>query len=420
MTSKIKNCVIIAVGDEVLYGDTVNTNGAYIARAMDDIGIRTLYQLTVADNSEVIIRAVKEALSRSELILLCGGLGPTADDITKQSLSEALGLKMVLDEPTMERNRRFFESYKLTMTPNNEKQAYLPEGSVPIPNANGTAPGVFLEKGGKYFMLLPGPPAENTPMLTEYIIPKLRELSEADYAEKYYMLYPGQGESAAEALIRDNIETGEDYTLNTYVGEGSLRLKATAYAKSAEEAQRLIEKKDKQIKSLFAGRIIAQENREISDMVCEALIRENITVSCAESCTGGLIAAKFTDFPGISAVFMGGAVTYSNRAKMDILGVNPKTIEEFTEVSEQTAMEMASGAARIYKTDAALSTTGIAGPTGGSAEKPVGLVYTGIYYKGKTSFIRSVYRGNRQKVRQRAVAGAFELLFGYVLGRSSE
>ena len=408
------SAAIIAVGDEVLFGDTVNTNAAYIARSLDDIGIRTLYQSVIPDEWDTVKAETHRAWDQVDVLVFCGGLGPTADDLTKEAVSGALGLPLIQDDYTQKKNEDLFARWNITMTANNNKQSLIPEGSLAIENNNGTAPGIWLEKDGKIVVLLPGPPGENTPMMEDFVLPKLKKLGGTGYAERYYMLTLDDGESAAEQAIRDNIDTDENYTLNTYVGDGFIRVKATAYADNFEAAEALIAKKDPEVKALFKGRLYSVGNEDIADWVCAYLIEHSLSVSCAESCTGGLIAARFTDYSGISAVFSGGAVTYCNEAKMKLLGVRKETIDEYTEVSWQTAEEMAKGAALLYGTDIAVSTTGIAGPTGGTEEKPVGLVYTGIYYKGRVGHIRTVYRGNRSKVRSRAVAGAFALIKKYI------
>lgn len=409
MENELKSAAIIAVGNEVLCGDVVNTNAAYLAKELDGMGIKCVYMCVVADEWEDITREIKLCSEKADIIITVGGLGPTNDDITKQAVAEALNKKMHFCEKEYEIMHEYFVKRGLPETDNNKKQCYMPEGSIALANKNGTAPGIYLEDEGKVYVMLPGPPYELVPMFEIGVKEKILSKTKRGFAEKYYML-TGLGEAAIEQKIRDNIVCENGYTLNTYVDDGCIRLKATSTDENAEE---VINKKDSEIKALFGDMIFSEKNETLAEVVGRLLIEKNLSISTAESCTGGLLAGKLTEISGISKVLIGGGVTYSNQAKMKMLGVKKETLDKYGAVSHQTAEEMARGIAEYYQTDIGVGITGIAGPGGGSDEKPVGLVYIGIYFKGECEVRKNVFNGSRDRVRARSVAEALNLILGY-------
>lgn len=413
MELTIKTAAIIAVGDEVLCGDVINTNAAYLAKELDNLGIKCVHMSVIPDEWDDISHEIEFCSKKADFVVTVGGLGPTNDDITKQAVASALGLEMYFDEHEYEIMHELFMKRGFSETENNKRQCYLPIGSSAIPNKNGTAPGVYLEYNKKIYAMLPGPPYELIPMFEDYLKDKILSYSKRVFSEKYYML-SGMGESMVEQKIRDNIVCEEGYTLNTYVDDGCIRLKATATTQNSDDAQRLIEMKDKEVKELFGELIFSEEKESLAECVGRLLLEKDVTIATAESCTGGLLAGKLTGLAGISKVFIGGGVTYANEAKMKMLGVKKQTLEKYGAVSKQTAEEMARGIAQYYNTDIGIGITGIAGPGGASSEKPVGLVYIGICFKGECEVIKNIHNGNRERVRARSVSEALNLIRRYL------
>lgn len=403
------NAEILAVGTEILLGDIVNTNSQYIARELADLGVGVYYQTVVGDNPERMKRAMYEAFSRADIVITTGGLGPTADDLTKEMGAEYFGKKLILDERSLKRLKNFFNKLNKTMTDNNVKQAYVPEGSIVMYNQNGTAPGIIIEENGKILIMLPGPPKEMVPMFDEQVKPFLK--SKQEYTLVSRVLRVSElGESTMESMVRDIIDESLNPTVAPYAKNNESLLRITARAESNEEAERLIEPVADEIYRRLGDNIYAEGETNISQVVAKALLESAKTISVSESCTGGLLASAFIDNSGISEVFMEGAVTYSNEAKMNRLGVKKETLDSFGAVSEQVAMEMAEGIAKTAVTNIGMSTTGVAGPDGGTEEKPVGLVYIGLYIDGKVVAKKFNFAGSRERIRSRAVAAALNWL----------
>ena len=403
------NAEILAVGTEILLGDIVNTNSQYIARELADLGVGVYYQTVVGDNPERMKRAMYEAFSRADIVITTGGLGPTADDLTKEMGAEYFGKKLILDERSLKRLKNFFNKLNKTMTDNNVKQAYVPEGSMVMYNQNGTAPGIIIEENGKILIMLPGPPREMVPMFDEQVKPFLK--SKQEYTLVSRVLRVSElGESTMESMVRDIIDESLNPTVAPYAKNNESLLRITARAKSNEEAEKLIEPVADEIYRRLGDNIYAEGETNISQVVAKALLESGKTISVSESCTGGLLASAFIDNSGISEVFMEGAVTYSNEAKMNRLGVKKETLDSFGAVSEQVAMEMAEGIAKTARTNIGMSTTGVAGPDGGTEEKPVGLVYIGLYIDGKVVAKKFNFAGSRERIRSRAVAAALNWL----------
>jgi len=376
---KIKNAEILCVGTELLLGEVINTNVAYIGKALARLGISVYHTSVVGDNQKRLREAVENALLNADLLILSGGLGPTYDDLTKETVAEALGLPMVRDEKILQEIEDYFTSSKRMMPPNNAKQADIPQGAIALPNLTGTAPGIFIEKGGKVVVLLPGPPFELHPMFDEFVFPRLREMSDKILVSHNVHIM-GMGESEVEMHLVDLMKNSINPSLAPYAKEGEMRLRVSALAANEAEGEKMCAEMIDQIRSSPVGKYIyALDAENVENLVVKALKERKITLSVAESCTGGMLGKMITDIPGASEVFLGGVIAYSNEAKKELLGVDPRTIEQHSAVSESVAIEMADGVRELLKTDLAISITGEAGPDPDpTTGKAVGTVFIGI------------------------------------------
>ena len=355
--------------------------------------------------------AVRLALSRADIVILSGGLGPTKDDLTKEVTAKVFGKELREDAHTKERIEQYFRQMKSgKITENNWKQALVPEGAAVVDNHNGTAPGLIIEEGEKTAVLLPGPPNELKPMFEESVAPYLNSRQPEGIYSRMVKLC-GIGESKAETMISDLMEKQTNPTIAPYAKTGEVHLRLTAKAGDEAEAEHLMGPVLEELYKRF-GKFIYTENENVTleDAVVDLLKKKGYTVTTAESCTGGRLAARIMNVPGASNVYNEGYITYSNDAKRKLLGVKKETLEEFGAVSRQTAQEMAEGAADAAGADAALSVTGLAGPDGGTKEKPVGLVYVGCFVNGHTRTEEFRFTGNRDKNRDYAVVRALTLL----------
>ena len=396
---------IIAVGTEILLGDIVNTNSAYLAKELALLGIDVYHQSCVGDNEQRLIDTFSEGLKRSDIIITTGGLGPTSDDITKEVACKIFDQKMELDKKSLEKIEKFFKNIGTEMTENNKKQAYFPKNSIILENENGTAPGAILSKDKKIIIILPGPPKEMIPMFEYKVKPYLKSMNKEVLISKTLKFF-GIGESTLESKIIEIIKEQINHTVAIYVSNMELRLRITAKAENEDKANEIIIPIIKKVKDRVGEFIYAEDNISIEEVVSKILVEKNLTIATAESCTGGLVSSTLINYPGISSVFMEGCVTYSNESKINRLGVSENTLIKYGAVSEETAMEMAEGIAKNLNTNVAISTTGIAGPGGGTEDKPVGLVYIGIYINGKTTVKKYILQGNRQDIRLRATKNA--------------
>ena len=392
---------IITVGTEILLGDILNTNCRYLSRELAAMGIEMYYQITVGDNEERLLKTLEESLNRSDIVICTGGLGPTEDDITKEVCAKYFGYELELHKPSLDAMIERFKHMNRVPTKNNEKQAYFPKEAYILKNDNGTAPGCIMEKEGKMIVVLPGPPREMESMFENYVKPYLSKLTD-DVIESEVLRIIGVGESKVENDILDIIDSQTNPTIATYAKGYECTLRITAKAKSVEEAKELIKPMSDEMKRRFGQSLYATGETSIEEVVSKMLVENNLKIAVAESCTGGMVSASLINYPGISSVFMEGCVTYSNEAKMKSLGVKKETLDVYGAVSDKCAKEMASGVAARYNTNIGIATTGIAGPGGGTDEKPVGLVYFGIYINGKVISKKYVFNGDRQGVRERA------------------
>ena len=373
---------ILSVGTELLFGQITNTNTVYLSNKLNMLGYDVMYHYTVGDNPERVFDMINLAFEDCDLVLTTGGLGPTQDDLTKEVACEVMGDELVLDDDAMEELVSYFKNLGREMTENNKKQAILPSRAKVFYNDAGTAPGFALEKDGKYIICMPGPPREMTRMFEKSVMPFLESMS--DDVIYYRMIRAfGIGESQLETELMDLIDDQTDPTLATYAKEGECSLRIASKKKSRHEAKEAVDRMLETVIERIGDYIYSCDDEELVEVVCQKLMKKGLTLSSAESCTGGMFAVAVTDIPGISRVFQRGLVTYSNEAKMDELGVRAETLDEFGAVSEETAVEMAEGLKRVSGSDICISVTGIAGPDGGSREKPVGLVYIGFIYGDK-------------------------------------
>jgi nicotinamide-nucleotide amidase len=392
---------ILSVGTEILLGDIVNTNAQYIAKRLADLGISVYHQSVVGDNPERLFEGFRLALSRADLVITTGGLGPTKDDLTKEIAFEYFGKESVVHEDSLKVLKSHFNDMNRPMTQNNLKQAYFPRDVIILPNNNGTAPGCIIEEGEKMVVLLPGPPQEMKPMFEESVSTYLQKYQQGVLLSKVLRVV-GVGESSAAEILEDILDNQTNPTVAPYAKDGEVTFRITAKADTHEEAAILIEPMEAEIRSRLGSNIYGEGNTTLESVLCEMLVNKKLTIATAESCTGGMVASTLINYPGISSVFMESAVTYSNEAKINRLGVKAETLDKYGAVSSEVAAEMAQGIAKTAGTKIGLSTTGIAGPEGGSMEKPVGLVYVGLYMNGevKTKMLR--LSGDRQRIRQRA------------------
>ena len=400
---------LIAVGTELLLGNIANTDAQMISEGLSQLGINVYYHTVVGDNPERVRQAMDIARQRADILITTGGLGPTCDDLTKVAVAQAFGRTLVYHEPSAQRIRDRFAAMGRPVTENNFQQAMIPEGATVLDNDWGTAPGVAMEADGIHVLMLPGPPRECEMMFRHRAVPYLKGLSEGVIVSRTVKTF-GIGESAAEALLRDLMNSLHNPTLAPYAKPTGTELRVTAHARTEAEALARITPVVDQVKALLGDKVIGVDVSCLEE-VCYGLLKERgLTVGTAESCTGGMIAARITDVPGASEVFKQGLVTYSNRAKRKLLDVKKTTLKEYGAVSEKTAKEMAKNGAFITGSDACVSVTGTAGPTGGTEEKPVGLVYIGCCYNNKTVVKEFHFKGERQKIREQATANALILL----------
>lgn len=413
---------LVSVGTEILLGNIVNTNAAYLSEQCARLGLSCFYQTVVGDNEGRLAGVLETALERSDVVILSGGLGPTQDDLTKETAAGVMGKKMCLDAHTKERIQEYFSARNLEITDNNWKQAMTPEGAIVVDNLNGTAPGIIMEdaKKGKRMILLPGPPNELVPMFERDIFPYLASLESCIIYSQTVKIC-GVGESKAETMIADLIVGQDNPTVAPYAKTGEVHLRVTARAEDEKAAKKLVKPVVKELKARFGTHIYTtDESVTLEKAVVDLLVANDLTVSTAESCTGGLLAARLINVPGVSAVYKTGHITYSNKAKRRVLGVKRMTLEKHGAVSEAVAKEMAKGAAAITKADVSVAVTGIAGPDGGSEEKPVGLVYIGCNVRGKVTVKEYHFSGNRAKIRENTVVAALSLMRRCVLEYYSE
>ena len=411
---------IISVGTEILLGNIVNTNAAYLSEKCAGLGLSCYYQDVVGDNEERLFETIKTALSRADILLLSGGLGPTQDDLTKEVAAKVLGKELYLHEETREAIRKFFEARGLEITDNNWKQAMVPEGCIVLDNPNGTAPGIIMAQDNKHVVLMPGPPNELLPMFETSVIPYLSKLQSCVIYSQTVKIC-GVGESKAESMVADLIEAQTNPTIATYAKTGEVHLRVTARAEDEKEARKLVKPMIKDLKGRFGNHVYTTDDEvTLEKAVVDLLMANGLPACTVESCTGAMLSARLSNVPGVSEVFKSAYVTYSNKSKRRLLGIKKNILVKYGAVSEQIAREMAKTAAALAKADVCVSTTGIAGPDGGTPEKPVGLVYIGCSVCGKITVKECHFSGSRSKIRESTVSAALSLMRECILAHYSE
>lgn len=389
---------VISIGTELLLGDIVNTNAQYIARRLKDLGIFVYYQTVVGDNEKRLMDAFEIAFKRSDIVITTGGLGPTQDDLSKEVAAKYFNKNLILDEETLRSVEEYFSRRKLPLTEGIKKQALIIEGAKALKNDYGTAPGIYFEENGKVLIMMPGPPKEMIPLFENRVVPILLRYTDNILMSKVLRI-AGIGESFVEDRIKDLIEDQTNPTIAPYVKDGEVTLRITAKAKDEREAIELIEPLVKEINERLEGYVYGEGDTSLEEVLGNLLLKHNLKIAVAESCTGGMITSRLVNFPGISASLVEGLVTYSNESKMKRLNVSEETLKSFGAVSKECAIEMARGAALTSNSDIGISSTGIAGPLGGTEQKPVGLVYLGLYFNGKEKYKELRLSGDRQRIR---------------------
>ena len=408
---------IIAVGTELLLGNIVNTNARDISQALSAVGVNVFWHTVVGDNPQRLKDALDVARKRADIIITTGGLGPTYDDLTKQTICEAFGKPLVLHQDILDGLKVFFEkNVHMKMPSNNVQQAELPEGCTVFDNPVGTAPGCAFESGGVHVLMLPGPPFEMLTMLKNHAVPYLRDLSSEVIVSHDIMTF-GLGESPMEELMREKMSHMENPSLATYAKPSEVRLRATAKAASAEEAEAMLAPVVKDVTNFLGDYVYGVDVSSLEEVCFHLLKEKGLTFATAESCTGGRVAERITALPGASAVYRGGVVSYWTSVKADVLGVPADTLDAHGAVSEETARAMAEGARRITGADIAMSVTGVAGPDPDERGVPVGIVYIGLATPDGT-FCRPLDLGKRRRDRIQDLSSnhAFDVLRRYLTG----
>lgn len=413
---------LVMVGTELLLGEIVDTNAVFLARNLADLGIDVYYKSTVGDNLGRIKEVLSRALSRSDLVIISGGLGPTEDDLTREAVSLVTSRPLEEDSEVVSWiENRFRERYGgAGMSPNNRKQALFPAGSAVLHNALGTAPGFWLEDEGKIVVALPGVARELEAMFSAEVLPRLRGRNLGETLLIRNLHFAGIGESSLAQLLEDLVAGQTNPTVALYASEGTVRVRLAAKAASREQAWEMIAPLEEEITSRAGDYFYGTDFQSLEEVVAKACLSRGLTLAVAESCTGGLIAHRLTNIPGSSGYFRRGYVVYTNEAKIDDLGVKPSTLATFTAYSPETAREMAEGVRRRAQSDLGLAVTGIAGPGGGTPEQPVGLAYIGLASSENTIVQKHFWKGSREQIKERLACAALQLLWRTVRERLSD
>jgi nicotinamide-nucleotide amidase len=403
---------IISVGTELLLGQIVNTNAAFLGTELASLGLNLYHITTVGDNLGRATAAIRAALDRAEVILITGGIGPTPDDVTREAIAAALEEELVFHEELAQELREFFAARNRPMVDLNLRQAYLPASARAIPNPLGTAPGILAEKDGRVVIALPGVPYEMQRMFQEHVRPYLRQRSPTSSLLRSRVVRTfGLGESALVAEIADLLEGQTNPTLAPLVRRGEVTLRLTARASDEAEAERLLDALEAQLRERLGPYIFGIDEQGLEQEVGRLLTAQGSTLAVAESCTGGLIGDRLTNVPGSSNYFLGGVIAYSDAIKRDLLGVPAETLRTWGAVSAETAQAMAQGVRQRFGADWGVAATGIAGPAGGTPEKPVGLVYVAVAgNQGALACQEYRWTGPREEIKYRTSQAALDLV----------
>ncbi|MEN3336250.1 MAG: nicotinamide-nucleotide amidase [Blastocatellia bacterium] len=401
---------IIAIGSELLTPHRTDTNSLWLTERLNSIGINVHQKTIVGDEENRLEEAIRDALGRSEVIISTGGLGPTEDDITRKVFARVMGRQLRLDYEILERIRTRLTSRGFQMTPNNERQALVPHGAIPLPNPNGTAPGLRLDEGGKLVVLLPGPPRENQPMFDTYVLPELEKLSRGVRIAKRLLKVTGMGESQLDDKIAPIYKQYTNPTTTILFTDSEIELHLTATAESAARAEALVEELTDKLEEAIGDNCYSTKGEQLEEVIGWRLRLKQYTLATAESCTGGLVAERITRVPGASDYFAGSIVSYTNEVKMNLLGVPAEMLEQHGAVSGEVAEAMARGVKQRTGATIGLSVTGIAGPGGGTQAVPVGTVYIGLADDVTSTNRRLILPGDRHLIRWRASTAALEMV----------
>ena len=397
---------IITIGDEILYGQIADTNSPFIAEKLTAEGIEVVFSTSVGDDVNKITEAVNTARSRADVIIATGGLGPTSDDLTKKAVVKVFKRNLVFHEKILKEIEKSFENRGLSMPKINQNQALIPQGAKSLANRWGMAPGIFIEEGNSLFFALPGVPLEMKWMLENEVLPILKPKKSEGFVIHRKLRTTGIPESAIYEKIEELIDPKCDVKiafLPSYLG---VDIRLTTYLKQKGEGDKKIEELEKKIREILGTYIYGIDDQTLEEVVGKLLLEKGKTIAVAESCTGGLIGAKFTNISGSSKYFERGVITYSNQAKTELLEIPPEIIEKYGAVSEEVAILMAEGVRKLAGVDYALSATGIAGPTGGTPEKPVGLIYIGFAHENDSFAQKFQFASDRMTNRERAAQAA--------------
>ncbi len=399
---------IFSIGTEILLGEILDSNAKHIASELANMGIDVFYKTTVGDNEKRLLDAIDIAYKRADIIISTGGLGPTDDDLTKETFAKYFNKELITDEASLKNLKEYFKNEEMPLS--NLKQADIPKGAIPIENKNGTAPGIFIEENGKIAIILPGPPKECIPMFENSVKPMLKKYTNKVLVSKSLNLC-GIGESKASEIIKDMLNTSKNPTIAPYANNNEMRFRVTASGKTKEEATELLKPTVDKLYDIFNEYIYGEDEERLASVIVNKLIKNNMTIATAESCTGGLLASSIIDVASASKVFLNGVISYSNESKVYELNVCKEDLEKYGAVSKEVAIQMAEGIKNKSNSTIGIATTGIAGPTGGTKEKPVGLVYIAIAVDGKETIYKELMlKGNRQKVREKTVNICFSEL----------
>lgn len=402
---------IITIGDEILIGQIVDTNSAWMAQQLNNAGIRVKQISSVSDDRQHILTALAEASNRADIILITGGLGPTKDDITKKTLAEYFGVGMVESKEALDNVNRIFAKYNRPLLEVNRLQAEVPENCEVILNKNGTAPGMWFNHEGKVYVSMPGVPFEMMYMVEEEVIPKLKNTFTLPVIIHKTILTAGEGESFLAEKIADIEDSLPPYIKLAYLPKlGQVRLRLSAYGDDADLLKQKVDEFAARIVERVGINVVTQEDIPLEKALLNIMTGKGLTLSVAESCTGGYISHLFTQHAGSSKVFLGGAVSYSNQLKESLLGVKDETIQKYGAVSEETVTEMVAGALKNFKSDFAIAVTGIAGPDGGTPDKPVGTVWIGVASAKQTSIKKFTFSSKRIQNIERSAMSALSML----------
>lgn len=411
---------LITIGDEILIGQIIDTNSAWMAQKLNDAGVRVKQITSVSDDRKHILEALQAASARAGLIILTGGLGPTKDDITKKTLAEYFNTGMRLNEAALDNVKRIFARYKAPLLDVNISQAEVPENCVVLQNKNGTAPGMWFDHEQKIYVSLPGVPFEMMYLMEEEVIPRIKNRFRLPFIIHHTLLTSGIGESFLAKTIAFVEDALPPYIKLAYLPKlGLVRLRLSAYGDNKEQLQQEIKYYAAQIVALIPEFLVVEEDKPLEKAILDYMEERRLTLSTAESCTGGYIAHQITKHPGSSKVFIGGAVSYSNDLKRMMLGVSDETLISYGAVSEQTVTEMVLGALKNFKSDYAIAVSGIAGPDGGTADKPVGAIWIAVAYQNKTVAKKFQFSNKRIQNIERSAVQAFTMLYKLLKERNA-